>query len=52
MHSNGKLNYKRIVKVDKKIADKILKISGKILGILYLSGLITTFYFKTDYGKF
>ena len=46
MHSNGKLNYKSIVKVDKKIADKIMKISGKMIGILYLSGLITTLYLK------
>tara|TARA_B100001094_G_scaffold47112_1_gene42360 strand:+ start:419 stop:595 length:177 start_codon:yes stop_codon:yes gene_type:complete len=51
MHSNGKLNYKRIIKVDKKIAITIMDLSYKILGIVYLSGLIATIYFKNDYEK-
>ncbi len=46
MHSNGKLKYKSVVKVDKQIADKIMKISGKIIGVLYLSALTTVIYFK------
>ena len=46
MHSNGKLNYKSTVKVDKQIADKIMKISGKMIGVLYLSALTTALYLK------
>mgnify|MGYP001460215947 CR=1 FL=1 len=46
MHSNGKLTYKSTIKVDKQIADKIMKISGKMMGILYLSALTTVLYLK------
>ncbi len=51
MHSNGKLNYKRIIKVDKKIANQIMDLSYKMLAMIYLSGLMTTIYLKNDYEK-
>ena len=51
MHSNGKRNYKSIVKVDKKIANKIIGFSYKLLATIYLSGLMATIYFKNDYVK-
>ena len=51
MHSNGKSNYKSIVKVDKKMANKIMDISYKTLTFVYLCGLMATIYFKNDYEK-
>jgi len=51
MHSNGKLNYKRIIKVDKKIAITIMDLSYKMLTMIYLSGLMATIYLKNDYEK-
>jgi len=51
MHSNGKLNYKRIIKVDKKIAITIMDLSYKMLAMIYLSGLMATIYLKNDYEK-
>ncbi len=46
MHSNGKSNYKSIIRVDNKMANKIMEISYKTLTIVYLSGFIATIYFK------
>ncbi len=51
MHSNGKSNYKSIVKVDKKIANQIMDLSYKMLAMIYLSGFMATIYFKNDYEK-
>lgn len=48
MHSNGQLYSKRIVNVDKTIADKILNNGFKTISILYLSGFITFIYFKIN----
>ena len=51
MHSNGKSNYKSIVKVDKKIANQIMDLSYKMLAMIYLSGFMATIYFKNDCEK-